>query len=242
MDHRERVLATIQRRRPGVVCSYEGFMDIDAQRKLMPELDEMDPLEAQFSTMETFGGSMMSISVGQPYSDENEIVEEDQDHRVTRNKLGQVTYQRFNPAFYKILRWPVESVEDLDKIQMPDPDVLVDYEQKRHVFEEGRKRGYYIQAKLPGFFAGAWYILRPLTDFLEDLLVRPEFAEKLIAKVGNWQLGVAERLLEMGVDGLHMSEDMGCTSHPWFSPAVYERVFFPCHGSEWQCKARSHRM
>ena len=226
MTHYERVLTTLNHQSPGVIVSYEGFMDINAQKKLLPDLAEATPQERMLRYLDTLDLSIVKVRwAWEP----THVIEEGDNYCIEENEIGTRIRLQRTPWFREYIAHPVESEEDLAHLKLPDPEEPHRYKQAEQDIAFFSQRGYFVQGTMGGFFAGLWYNLRPLTLFLCDLAANPSFARKLIGAWGEFTLSVAKGLLERGVHAIHISEDMGMTDRPWFSPATYERFFFPWH-------------
>jgi len=225
MTHYERVIATLSHQAPGVLVCYDGFMDVNAQKKFLPDVPEMERQDAMLRYLETLDLSIVKVG----WQWDVRTVEQGDNYCVQENDIGTRTRITRTPFFREYVAHPVEWEEDLDTLRLPDPDEPRRYERAEGDIEFFSARGYFVQGSMEGFFAGLWYTLRPLAALLCDLVANPSFAERLVNTWGAFNLARAEGLLRRGVHCIHFSEDMGMTDRPWFSPAVYERYFFPWH-------------
>ena len=226
MTHYERVMAVIRHEAPGVIPCYEGFMDGNAQDKLLPELSGMEPREATLRILEALD---LSIAKVRWEWDPPRVMEEGDNYRITESELGTRRRLQLSPWFRQYVGYPVEREEDLDSLTFPDPSDARRYERAEQDIEFFSQRGYFVQGSMGGIFAGVWYNVRQREALLVDMASNPSFAERLISKWGEWHLARSEELLKRGVKCIHISEDMGMTDRPWFSPAAYARFYFPWH-------------
>ncbi|UCC88086.1 MAG: hypothetical protein JSV81_01965, partial [Anaerolineales bacterium] len=57
----------------------------------------------------------------------------------------------------------------------------------------------------------------------------PELVDRLLSKLGDWNLKAARMMLEAGVDSIGFVDDLGSGSNLLFRPELYDRFFFPWH-------------
>ena len=226
MSSHDRVVAVLQHRPPGVIPYYEVFMDSSAERKFLGDLLGLSPLERNLRTAEALDNDIVGVSADFFRS---KLVEQRENHEVRRSEIGTVVRQQFRPSFETRLEYPIEREEDLERFRLPDPDEPERYSAAKEALPLFLDRGYFIQGRIGGFYTGVWYHLRAVEAFWEDLAIRPAFAERLLTTVGEFNLRVAENLLKLGAHCIQISEDMGMTAGPFFSPAMYRRFFFPWH-------------
>ena len=216
----------IEHRPPGVVPWNELFMDVDAQEKFLPGQRKLPPREALFREIEFFDNARIAPA---GFDSPVRVVESGENHVVTENEIGTRVQTQSDPHFRRCIRYPVMQKSDLARVQLPDPGDPERYRQAEEDIEFYARRDSLIEGRLGGFFAGVWYNLRPLTDFLRDMADDPPFAHQLLEKIGEYHLGIAENLLKRGVHCCVISEDMGMTAAPWFSSDMYEAYFQPWH-------------
>ena len=226
MSSHDRVVAVLQHRPPGVIPYYEVFMDSRAERKFLGDLSDLSPLERHLRNAEALDNDIVGVS-GDFFR--SKVIERGTNYEIRRSEIGTVVRQQLRPHFATRLKYPIEREEDLERFRMLDPDEPERYRMARVALPVFMDRGYFIQGRIVGFYTGVWYHLRNVEAFWEDLAVRPAFAERLLSTVGEFNLRVAEHLLQLGVHCIQISEDMGMTAGPFFSPAMYRRFFFPWH-------------
>lgn len=123
--------------------------------------------------------------------------------------------------------------KDLEDFSWPDPD------------DPGRYRGLRERAKLLhdttdqavvlNLWVGLVHVaefVRGFSQWLEDLLVNPVFAEALMDRIADfWVRGTERALTEAGefIDVVAIVEDLGTQQGPLLRPEVYRRVIKPRH-------------
>jgi len=128
------------------------------------------------------------------------------------------------------IKYPVEEEEDLEKLELPDPDDPERYKGLEKAIKYVIDRGFFPSAGINGFFSGVWYFLRgPLAVTLKDMYMNKEFYKKLIAKIGEWNLRAEKNLLERGVMMIGWPEDLGYNKGTFMNPKIYEELIYPWH-------------
>ena len=62
-----------------------------------------------------------------------------------------------------------------------------------------------------------------------SLVSQPEMVQRLVNRLGEWNLKAARMMLEAGVDCVTFVDDLGSERGLLFSPDLYDRHFFPWH-------------
>ncbi len=128
------------------------------------------------------------------------------------------------------LTYPVECEEDMDGLELPDPDDPERYEGVERAIRHVRDRGFFPICDINGFFSGVWYFFRgPLHNVLKDMYSRRRFVERLIAKVGEFNLRAEKNLLERGALMIGWVDDLGYNKGTFMNPKLYEELIFPWH-------------
>lgn len=144
------------------------------------------------------------------------------------------TYRRwsYNP-YSKDHRNPLAKARTLDDLErFPFPDLgepHVDTRLAKQV-DDLHQRGLAAGGNLPHLggelFEAAWR-LRGLANFLEDLLLRPDWADFLLDRLTDLACRNAYTLAQAGVDVLALDDDVGMPGSMMISPKVWRRFFKP---------------
>jgi|GEM_PF-371220 hypothetical protein len=128
------------------------------------------------------------------------------------------------------VKYPVGSEDDLDGLVLPDPDDPERYEGLEESIKYIAEKGFFPVCSINGFFSGVWYFLRgPLEVVLKDLYVNRRLFEKLIARVGEFNLRAERNLLERGAKMISWVDDLGYNKATFMNPKLYEELIFPWH-------------
>ena len=122
---------------------------------------------------------------------------------------------------------PLPSLDRLDDYHMPDPDDLVLTEQARsglaHVDRGERLVSGHLFYLL---FERAWPIMG-MEGFLTALHTHPEEAHALCHGIADYARRVFDRYLELGVDAVSFTEDLGSQRALMISPQMFRDFFLP---------------
>ena len=130
----------------------------------------------------------------------------------------------------KYIEYPVESEDDIDELDLPDPDDPSRYDGIEKAVRYATDRGFFPTCGINGFFSGVWYFLRgPLEVSLKDMYMRKDFYKKLIAKMGEFNLKAEKNLLERGALMIGWPEDLGYRGGTFMNPKLYEELIYPWH-------------
>ncbi len=153
------------------------------------------------------------------------------ERRVTRYETGVRKEVRYNPHFYHHFDYPLQELAAIDKLPLPDPDDPARYANLAEEVAYHQSHDRMTCANLNGFFSGVHYFLYPYEKFLADLLLEPEAAARVIDTLGEFNLRVAEHLLEAGVDIICFCDDLGSGGSLLISPELYRKYFLKWHAA-----------
>ncbi len=125
--------------------------------------------------------------------------------------------------------WPedyaVNSREDWERIQVPDPWHPRQVEQPRRAVELAANE-LAVLGGVRGPFSGVW-MLAGLVNLSLWVYEDPDFLQELFRVIGQWntQLGLA--LIQTGVDAIVINDDYGMNDKTFISPADWRRLVLP---------------
>jgi len=230
MNKMECMLATLHHEDPEVIPHQGGFMDSDAEAKFAPGLRRVrDRRKRETVYAELMDNFAIGCGGG---GFRSRTVESGGHYRIVEWETGARWMMMRRPlsAFTrKYIGYPVMKEEDLDALELPDPE---DPERYARIEEDVRyfaERGYFTTCGINGFFSGVWYFLCPFELWLKSLVSNRPFAERLITKIGEFNLKAAENCLETGVHSIGWVDDLGYNKGMFISPKVYEEIVYPWH-------------
>lgn len=159
------------------------------------------------------------------------VVERTADGCVIEYETGAQDRHNVSPQFKHQLSRPVQTIDDVDRLALPDPDDPARWEGFAADVAYLKAVGEYTVGWVNGFFSGGHYFFRDYQDFLADLLLEPELVDRLLARLGDWNLRAARHMLEAGVDCIGFCDDLGSSANLLMSPTLYRRFFLPWHAA-----------
>jgi len=121
---------------------------------------------------------------------------------------------------------PIQSYEDLDDFIFPDPDASWRFD----IFYETVEK-YGDEFFIPGgigftLFERAW-VLRGFENFLMDFYRNPDFVEKLLDKITEYNVKLAQNIVKTGIDMFYIGDDYGTQQGLIMPPAIWRKFFKP---------------
>jgi uroporphyrinogen-III decarboxylase len=157
------------------------------------------------------------------------IVEETAGYQIIEFETGARARLHFVPHFYHPFDMPVKSLADLEAIELPDPEDPARWHGLRQDVAYLKARGEYTLGYLNGFFSSCHYYFCDYEAFMMALVLDQELVERLMLRLGDWNLKAARMLCEAGVDCIVLADDLGSEDSLLFRPSLYNRFFFPWH-------------
>lgn len=125
------------------------------------------------------------------------------------------------------------TLADLEKFPWPDPSDLGRYRTLRARAKKLHdETDYAVILNLGNGPTHQCQFVRGYSQFLEDLLIRPSFAEALMDRTVDFFVQVADRALQEAgeyIDLCIFGEDIGTQNTPLFRPELYRRMLKPRH-------------
>ena len=123
---------------------------------------------------------------------------------------------------------PLAYLGKLESYKVPNPADLFDgLDDEIAQMKKAKEEGLLIVSGISYFlFERAWALMG-LENFLCAMIEEPELCHELLHKVAIYAKGAFARMLELGVDMIGFSEDLGTQRALAFSPAHFEEFFLP---------------
>lgn len=235
MTPRERVLAVLHREEPDRIPLFEDFFDIEAEKKFIPQYAGLitrgtRPAERENPALMMEMLRCLDRDVAEAGSARlrTVLLREDEREQLVRYENGAVWRYTSHPAGSEAVQLPLDDGGDPELVSMPDPHVLERYTEIREAVSL-LKENYFTIVKLHGFFSGAHYLFRPFDQLLMDMLADEEYADAIIARIGEHTLACAGEVLDTGADCLFIGDDLGSSNSLLISPALYRRFIQSWH-------------
>jgi hypothetical protein len=159
------------------------------------------------------------------------VVERTADGFIVEYETGARDRHNVSPQFKHQLSRPVQTLDDVDRLALPDPDDPARWQGFAADVAWLKAAGEYTVGWVNGFFSGGHYFFCDYQDLLADLLLEPELVERLLARLGDWNLRAARHMVDAGVDCIGFCDDLGSSTSLLISPALYRRFFLPWHAA-----------
>jgi len=122
---------------------------------------------------------------------------------------------------------PLPSLDYIDDFRFPDPEELEFTEDNKKFLQEVDRDKHLVFGKLTYFmFERAWALMG-MENFLKSFYTHPKEMKKLLHKIADFNIKVFERYLQIGVDGVTFSEDLGHQGGLMISPRFFKEFFVP---------------
>ena len=226
----DRVLAALHHEEPDMVPVIEHFTTSEAQDRFVGDRLRgiTDPWERKLFLARWWGNDIVSVGGNLPRMLQKTLVMGD-NYRIEEQAYGSITYTRSRPYFHKVLHSPVRWPEDLDRIPVPDPEVV--RPKIETIAREARwfkEKGYFVEAFHNGPFVMSWHWLRGLTQFCMDTVRNPSFAKRIVEFGMKPQIEVSKMIIdEAGVHAIRIGNDLGTTRSLLISPKAYRKIIHP---------------
>ncbi|MBN2211616.1 MAG: hypothetical protein JW709_09500 [Sedimentisphaerales bacterium] len=72
----------------------------------------------------------------------------------------------------------------------------------------------------------AW-TLRGMENLLVDFMINPDFAQELLAAIGDWNVALLQKVLEYDIDGIYFGDDWGQQTGLQMGPKIWREFIKP---------------
>jgi len=122
---------------------------------------------------------------------------------------------------------PLPDLDYLNSYDFPDPDELEFTRENKAFLRTLDREDHLVFGTLTYFmFERAWALVG-MDNFLKSFFTHPKEMKRLLQKIANFNIGVFERYVELGVDGVDFSEDLGHQRGLMISPRFFREFFAP---------------
>ncbi|MEM2027582.1 MAG: uroporphyrinogen decarboxylase family protein [Candidatus Bathyarchaeia archaeon] len=222
MEPRERIIATLNFEEPDRV----GFIDfIWAETWKEWRSKGLPPDYGKYVDFD-----IILVDVDQTPRFEKRVLEETERWMIYVDEMGtKWRWPKFEASGPPLpLEGYVKSEDDFESIKgRLDPD---DPERYPKNFEENirlhHEKGKFVALALWEPFDYCWR-LRGFTQLLMDMVNNPAFVREMFNFIANFQIRLASRAIDAGVDGIWLWDDICYKNGPFFSPETYEKTLLP---------------
>lgn len=124
---------------------------------------------------------------------------------------------------------PLADLSRLDHYTFPDPGDLTWTAADQQQLELYKKQDILVGGQHIKFVAERLCCLMGMENFMLALYEDPERLQRLIDAIVDYNRACIHRLLELGVDIIHVSEDLGTQQNLMLSPTLFRRFLLPAY-------------
>lgn len=130
-----------------------------------------------------------------------------------------------NPLLKQGVEITPEMLLDLD---FDEIDFAKDYEDVKKNLEHHRQRDRFCYMQTPGIFEALNGVFG-IENHLLYMALYPDEIMEVYEKMADWNIKNANCLIDLGLDGIHVSDDWGAQKAMMFSPAMHQEMIVPQH-------------
>lgn len=146
---------------------------------------------------------------------------------VTTNEFGM--HMKPTELYVEVVKAPLEDVETVDDVEaypFPDPHAAGRFVAAKRDIDRFGDEYYVIGDVEISIFEFAWH-LTGMEKYLIGLAGGDEWLAALNDRVESWSMGLAEELVDLGVDAIWFGEDLGTQKSMLISPDMWRKMFRP---------------
>ena len=190
--------------------------DGNALAKWMSEPMSEDNFKRHKKVREFLGFDYVQVFPMEPVK---EIGVSEHGHRIVQDIWGSV--QEISSESSSIIRKPIENVEEIATYEFPDVDDFK-FDNVKIWVDDG---SFFVAAQIDtGFFK--IYQLVGFEEYCEYIYFQKEEMHLLMEKFTAFQIRLIDRLVEIGVDCIWLSDDHAFNSGPFISPPLLQEFDF----------------
>ncbi len=211
MNSFQRVMAAMELKQPDRVPLVEFVVDPKVYRALAPSARTQTDFEEHFDFDAVCCGVKFEVTRQNPdgsYYDE-----------------WGVLYKPCQEVVSHPVRGPIETMEDLRRYSLPDPDGLGRLGRLPELAKKYKRQKAIIFHQRAAFMWSAYLV--GLDNLLANFLIEPEFAHELMDRVLAVNLKIARNAIRAGADIIVLGDDYASNAGPLFSPEVFEEFVLP---------------
>jgi uroporphyrinogen decarboxylase len=210
MNSYERVMTALRFEEPDKVPISEFMIHKNVYQTIMPEaMCQDDFVEAMGLDVVSARAQYREVS-----GDSSSFVDE-----------WGITYLRNKEQVPHNIKGPIEKLQDLSKLNVPDPDAQwrMDNLEKLVKLYKGKRA---IAFNLRAMFTWST-MLTAFDDLMTYMVTEPEFVEELFDRILEKQVKLAVNAVRAGADIIVETDDYAFNAGPLFSPAMFDQFIKP---------------
>lgn len=136
---------------------------------------------------------------------------------------------RQGPLYMEVVECPfanIASAEEVRKFPFPDPTAEGRFEDARAGIEKYREDYFIIGDAELTMFEMAWHMVG-MEKFMADMAMGEAYIGVLLDRCKEFTIGIAKKLVALGVDGIWTGDDFGAQNGMMISPRMWRNLFKP---------------
>jgi len=122
---------------------------------------------------------------------------------------------------------PLPNLDLLDDYEFPDPYSFELSDATKKMLNTIDRDTHLVFGWIPFFLFERGWTLMGMTNFMKSFFTHQKEMKKLLHEIANFNIGIFERYLELGVDGVTFSEDLGHQKGLMISRRFLTEFFIP---------------
>lgn len=185
---------------------------------------------ASYMDMATIGvgkGGVFPFGHGGPGEIQSRVIERNKEFKIVQFEGGHKRKIDFHPHAIEYFDFPIKNESDLEKLELPDmsnTDRFKDIPEDSKYFKEA---GFVPTGSIQGFFSGIHNSFMDFAATMMNLLLEPDFIERLTRKLAEMSLEAVKMYLERGVEIIDVCDDFGTAEGLMLSPELLRKYFLP---------------
>lgn len=145
-----------------------------------------------------------------------------------KRKLGsKVPGATLRQFFFTYHPWEhFTEVSQVEQVELPDLEAPGRFDQAKRTVEEFKDKRLIFGGLYHCQWTRAWE-LRGMMTLMKDLHTNVSMAEAILDRLNEYYFDVADRLLDLGAEGLSFNEDWGNNKSMFIPPNMWRRIFKP---------------
>ncbi len=178
------------------------------------------------STLGTGKGGALPFGHGGPAEIIGRLEHDEGERKIYRFEGGGTRAYHYRPyAVHFGHSMPIDSPEDLEKLQLPDPHDPKRWQDLEPDASTFTRRGIMPAAKIMGFFSGIHNNFFDFQKLMIALIEDPEFVHRLTGRLAEWSLACTGEVLKRGVKLIEVCDDLGTPEGMLIAPEMFEEFF-----------------
>ncbi|MDD2710697.1 MAG: uroporphyrinogen decarboxylase family protein [Verrucomicrobiae bacterium] len=122
---------------------------------------------------------------------------------------------------------PIRNVEDIKNYRFPNAATRYSFADLTETIRKNKSKTYFIANQASGTFFNKYRFLRGFEEGLVDMMIHQKEALYLLDQLLEWQLELARRYIQAGVDGVTTGDDVALQKGLVINPDIWRKLIKP---------------